>query len=181
MAQEFADLADFYTVWVREAHAGGDFPQPESLEEREQYARAFQESDSPDIRVLLDDMDGTLQSLMGGFPNSVYVIDGRGVVVYRANWTDAREVSRVLGRLRLVAERRAARQPLGTGRWSEESLPSLQDDPSQAAVNAITVWEEAKNYDEPERFMGEEVAARVRETYERATGKQSIRPPSTAG
>jgi len=121
-------------------------------------------------------MDGTLQALMGDFPNSVYVVDGRGVVVYRASWSDAREIDRVLGRLRQIAERREARVPLGMGRWSEESLPALHDDPDQSAVNTIEVWEEAKNYEEPEVFMGAENAERLRATYERVTGKQSIRP-----
>lgn len=181
MAKEYSELADFFTVWVGEAHPGGEFPQPESLDQRAEYARAFQDSDKPEIRVLLDDMDGSIHRVMGGFPNSVYVVDGRGVVVYRANWTDAREVARVLDRLRLIGERRAARVPLGTGRWSEESLPALPDDPLQGAVDAITVWEQAKNYDEPERFMGPEVAEQIRANYEQATGKQSIRPPSTAG
>jgi hypothetical protein len=176
LARDYADVADFFTVWVREAHAGGDFPQPENVEQREQYARAFVASDTPDIQILLDDMDGTLQALMGDFPNSVYVVDGRGVVVYRASWSDAREIDRVLGRLRQIAERREARVPLGMGRWSEESLPALHDDPDQSAVNTIEVWEEAKNYEEPEVFMGAENAERLRATYERVTGKQSIRP-----
>ena len=115
---------------------------------------------------------------MGGFPNSVYLIDGRGRVVYRANWTDTREIARVLARLRTIAARRAAGEPFGMGRWSEESLLALQDDPQQAAIDAITVWEGARNYAEREAFMGEENAARLRETYERVTGKPSIRPSS---
>jgi hypothetical protein len=176
LAEEYADLADFFTVWAREPHAGGDFPQPETIEQRAQYARAFQQSDEASIRIILDDMEGSLQELMGGFPNVVYVIDGRGHVVYRANWTDAREIGRVLGRLGLIAERREAGQNLGMGRWSEESMPALHDDPNGQAVNTIRVWEEAKNYDEPERFMGVENAERLRETYERVTGEQSIRP-----
>jgi hypothetical protein len=43
-------------------------------------------------------------------------------------------------------------------------------------VKTIAVWEEAKNYQEPEVFMGAENAERLRATYERVTGKQSIRP-----
>jgi len=34
LARDYADVADFFTVWVREAHAGGDFPQPENVEQR---------------------------------------------------------------------------------------------------------------------------------------------------
>ena len=176
LAARYGDLADFFTVWVREAHPGGEFPQPQTLEQRKQYARAFQASDEPAIRIILDDMEGSLQRVMGDMPNSVYVIDTRGRVAYRANGTDAREVERVLARLRLIAERRAAGEGIGMPRWSEEMLPALPEDPAREAVDAIRIWEQAKNFDEPERFLGPEAAERMRETYERATGETSIRP-----
>jgi hypothetical protein len=43
-------------------------------------------------------------------------------------------------------------------------------------ANAFAVWEEAKNYGEPERFNGPERAVAIRQMYEDATGKQTIRP-----
>ncbi len=59
-------------------------------------------------------------------------------------------------------------------------LRSVPDDPD-AAVQAITTWEEAENCDEPERFA-EQRAAAMRRTYERVTGNTSVRPqPAPAG
>lgn len=180
LAAEFADIASFFTVWVREPHAGGSYPQPETIEERRQYAQDFVAADDAKITVLVDDMAGSLHRLMGGFPNSTYVIDARGHVAYRATWNDAREVRRILERQREILSRRAAGTALGIPRWSEEVSPTLADDPDQDAVTSIEVWEEAKNYEEPERFFGPDIAERIRGTYERVTGRESIRPTAPA-
>lgn len=178
LAEEFSDIASFFVVWVREAHAGGNYPQPTELDQRRQYASDFVASDDASITVLLDDMEGSLHQLMGRFPNSTYVIDARGHVAYRASWTDAREIRRVLERQREILQRRKNGVPLGIPRWSEEVSPALDEDPDQEAVTSIQVWEEAKNYEEPERFLGPERAAHMRATYERVTGHESVRPES---
>lgn len=176
LAEEFADTTQFYTVWAREAHAGGDYPQPETIEQRQQYARDCRDEDGAKIPVIVDGMEGTLQQQLGGFPNSVYVIDNRGRVVYRAVWADHREVRRVLERLRFAAERREQKAATGFPVWSEELLPQPPEDPNGPMEIAFEIWERAKNYDEPERFWGEERAAGIRAAYEAASGKQTIRP-----
>lgn len=181
LAREFSGIASFFTVWCREAHPGGAYPQADDVATRARYARDFVAAASAAIPVVLDDAAGTLQAALGGFPNSVYVIDRRGRVTYRANWTDAREVRRVLERLRLVGERLRQGEPLGMPRWSEELTPVLYDEPDQEAVASITTWEEARNFDEPERFLGPERAAALRAAYARATGRESIRPESAPG
>ncbi len=105
-AAEHADSATFFNVWVREAHAGGNYPQPESVEQREQCARAFCDHQHPSSGVVMDDLEGTLHKLFGSMPNAVYALDARGRVAYRANWLDSREVRRVLERLTGSEERR---------------------------------------------------------------------------
>ena len=96
LAAEYAESVSFFTVWVREAHAGGHHPQPQSIEQREQHARDFCATAEPSIPVIVDDMDGSLHGQFCGLPNSIYVLDARGRVAYRANWADHREVRRVL-------------------------------------------------------------------------------------
>ena len=179
LATEFSDVASFFTVWVREPHAGGAYPQPVSIDERRKYARDFVADHDAEITVVMDDMEGSIQRLMGNFPNSVYVIDGRGRVAYRANWADARELRRVLERQREIGRRRSEGEHLGIPRWSEEINPALADDPDQEFTIAINVWEQAENYGEPERFLGPERAEQYRAGYERATGRRSIRPPDS--
>lgn len=48
-------------------------------------ARDFLAADHVAIPVVMDDFGGAIQHVMGGFPNSVYIIDTRGRVAYRAN------------------------------------------------------------------------------------------------
>ena len=179
LARDFADSAAFFTVWVREAHSGGNYPQPEDVATRERYARDFCAADHTSIPVIVDDMEGSLHAHLGFFPNAVYIIDARGRVAYRAQWTDHREVRRVLERLRAGEQRRAERVNAGFPVFAEEMLFQLPDDPEAGAVQAITTWEEAGNYDEPERFAGEERAELLRSTYERVTGRTSTRPQKT--
>ncbi len=174
LAEELGDDASLFTVWVREAHAGGDYPQPESLAERERYARDFREREQARIPVVLDDMQGSLHRLFGGLPNAVYVIDGRGRVAYRASWADHREIRRVLERLLEADRRMAQRVYAGVPRWSEEQLRKLPDDPTQDVRTAFDVWESAGNYDEAERFFGER-AERMRAQYEQLTGRAARR------
>ncbi len=42
--------------------------------------------------------------------------------------------------------------------WSEQSPPPDPDQGIEGVIRAIEVWEQAENYDEPERYLGEEVA-----------------------
>ena len=39
LARDFADAASFFTVWVREAHPGGNYAQPQNIETRRQSRR----------------------------------------------------------------------------------------------------------------------------------------------
>ncbi len=170
VAGELGEAASFFTVWVREAHAGGDYPQPESLAERERYAHDFREGEQASIPIVLDDMQGSLHRLFGNLPNAVYVIDGRGRVAYRASWADHREIRRVLDRLLETDRRMAERVYAGVPRWSEEVLRKLPEDPTQDVRTTFDVWESAGNYDEAERFFGDR-AERMRAQYERLTGR----------
>ena len=165
---------------MREPHAGGRYPQPGSIDERRQYAHDFCEADHTTVPVILDDVDGSIHKLFGYFPNSVVVLDERGRVVYRANWADHREIRRVLERLQQASGVRSGGNSPGIPRWSEELLPKLPDDPTAELAKSIEVWEEAENYDEPERFMGPERGEALRVAYEKATGRKSIRPQKTA-
>ena len=79
--------------------------------------------------------------------------------------------------------RRSSSLPRWARRFSPPDPPARcgLPDPGTAnlvwqVVTAIRVWEQAKNYGEPERFMGPKRVARFRAAYERATGHQSVRP-----
>jgi hypothetical protein len=74
--------------WARTA-AWGRRARPRILVEEEREGRT----------ILVDDLNGTAHQRYGAMPNTVYVIDSEGTVVYRAMWNDSPAVEMVLKRL----------------------------------------------------------------------------------
>ncbi len=49
--------------------------------------------------MMVDSLDGQLHQAYGTLPNMAWVIGTSGEVVYKADWTDAREIDQVLQKL----------------------------------------------------------------------------------
>jgi len=49
-------------------------------------------------RMLVDDLEGAVHRAYGSLPNMSYIVH-RGIVVYRADWTDVRTISMALDQL----------------------------------------------------------------------------------
>jgi hypothetical protein len=60
--------------------------------------------------IVVDDLEGTSHRAYGGLPNMTWVIGRGGRVLYKADWTSARNVEAFLGR---HEEGRARRPPSG--------------------------------------------------------------------
>ncbi len=179
LAADYADRdAAFFTVYVRDAHAGGDFPQPTSIDERIHHADACRQADGQQIPVIVDEISNPIHESYGSLPNMVYVIDSRGKVAYRSTWTKHAQVREAVERLVAFDEAQASGKPTmgGLPVWSEQALPPDPAAGPEGLVKAIEVWEAVKNYDEPERFMGPERAEKFRAAYKMVTGKESVRP-----
>ena len=179
MASEWAERdVQFFTVYVREPHAGGDYPQPETITQRAQYASDCASLVGQRIPVIVDSIENEVHQAFGGLPNMVYVIDTRGKVGYRATWAKHEQVRDAVDRLLRFHEAQKSGKKMmgGMPAWSEQSLPPDPNEGLGGVVRAIDVWEQVKNYDEPERFMGEERAEGFRAAYKMATGKDSVRP-----
>lgn len=179
MASEWSERdVQFFTVYVREPHAGGQYPQPKTLQERTRYAKDCVASDRQQIPVIIDAIDNGIHATYGGLPNMVYVIDTRGKIGYRASWAKHDQVRDAVDLLLRFHEAKQASKPVmgGMPAWSEQALPPDPDDGVGGVIRAIEVWEQAENYDEPERFLGEKVAEVFRRAYKTATGKESVRP-----
>jgi len=56
--------------------------------------------------MFVDDIEGTTHRAYGCLPNMVWVIDTRGRISYRADWTDARTVDRAVEQLVWEEEQR---------------------------------------------------------------------------
>jgi hypothetical protein len=92
---EFGDRADFYVVYIREAHPddgwqvavnvteGVVYDEPTSMEARAAVARDLVSREGLAIPVLLDGITNQVDRLYAAMPIRLYVIDETGTVVFR--------------------------------------------------------------------------------------------------
>lgn len=102
LARGYAGREDvtFARVYGKEAHphqcAFLEIDDPETFEERRELAtRLVAEEDVP-FPVLIDEVPRKVAARYGGAPNMVYLVGPAGRIAYRALWTNARELERVL-------------------------------------------------------------------------------------
>jgi len=76
-------------VYTREGHPGETWPHHVTMDQKVQHARRM--AKQSDIRrpMLMDDIDGPLHSAYGKLPNMSFIVDTAGIIVYKADWTDA--------------------------------------------------------------------------------------------
>jgi hypothetical protein len=96
MADRFADRGvTSVFIYTREAHPGENYRPHRSMDEKRAHARAFVKHSAVRRRILVDDLEGSCHKAYGMLPNMTYIV-GRGQILYRANWTNARDVEDAL-------------------------------------------------------------------------------------
>ena len=83
---QFSEQIAFLMVNVREAHPGENFPQPGTVEDKLEHARALGDMYEIPWTVAVDDVDGTLHRALNGKPNAAFLADREGKIVFRALW-----------------------------------------------------------------------------------------------
>lgn len=91
----YKDRANFYLVYVREAHpsdgwwmssnqrAGIDLAQPKDLHERRSVAATCKGRLDLKLPFLVDDIDDRVGAIYSGMPNRLYVIDQEGRIAFK--------------------------------------------------------------------------------------------------
>lgn len=91
---------EFVVVYVREPHPGEPayrkYEQPQTLEQRRQYAQELATTRQMKATVVVDTMNDEISERFGSLPNMVYVIDRQGTIAYSATWTMAEKIDHVL-------------------------------------------------------------------------------------
>jgi len=95
MHERYKDRVRFQTVYIREAHPLDEwqmesnekedvcYRQPHSLGDRMLIANDFVKRFRYSIPLAVDTMDDHAEKLYAGWPERLYVIDTRGVIVYK--------------------------------------------------------------------------------------------------
>ena len=86
--ERFGNRVRFVMVSVREAHPGKDAPQPMSLDEKAAHAEQLRDLHGFDFDVAVDDIDGTFHRALSPKPNSAYLLDRDGTILFRAQWAN---------------------------------------------------------------------------------------------
>ena len=83
---EFGDRVKFIMLYVREAHPGEYFAQSETIEEKLDYARALKVFYDIEWTVAADNIDGDLHRALDPKPNSAFLADKDGTIIFRSLW-----------------------------------------------------------------------------------------------
>ena len=101
IVDEWKKEANFLTLYVREAHPGERIGAHKNMEEKMALAkRAKEERGETKRTILVDEVSGAAHKKYGAWPNSVYIFDKTGKVVYRSKWNNTDEVEQVLTALK---------------------------------------------------------------------------------
>jgi hypothetical protein len=118
--EEFGDRVAFVTLYVREAHPGEHYPQPEAFERKLEYAREYKERNRIPWPVAVDDIEGDLHRVLDPKPDAAYLMDAHGDVAFRS-------VSSSDGRvLREGLEAAVYQRPLPIGERQPRVVPLLK-------------------------------------------------------
>lgn len=88
---KFGDKVEFVLLNVREAHPGENVPQPEHAENKLEHARQLKQLYGVDWTVATDDIDGSLHRALDPKPNSAFLMDTSGTVIFRSLWASDEE------------------------------------------------------------------------------------------
>ncbi len=91
---EFGDRVDFILLYVREAHPGEHFTQAETMEEKLEHARALKKFYDIQWTVAADNIDGDLNRALDPKPNSAFLMNNEGIILFRSLWAADRDALR---------------------------------------------------------------------------------------
>lgn len=97
MAKAYGDRADFWVIYVREAHPadGWQMPQnqrdgvvfnaPKSFAERERIASECETGLRLKMPILIDNMDDAVEHAYSGWPDRIYIVGKDGRIAFKGD------------------------------------------------------------------------------------------------
>lgn len=103
---------EFLIVYVRESHPGENFPHHHSFEQKVAHALKLKDQEAVELRILVDDLQGTVHRQYGLLSNMIYLIDREATVVYKSDWTDTAELDEMCASLLRLEEMKKRGVPI---------------------------------------------------------------------
>ena len=97
-AAQYPEL-NFVVLYVREAHPGDRTRAHGSDDQKRCNAGRLRTEYGERRTVLIDSIDGRAHQIFGNLPNSIYVIDVDGSIVFRSTWNNTKKLGSVLAAL----------------------------------------------------------------------------------
>lgn len=97
-----SDLVKFFPdvshaiLYVREAHPGEKIKKHAQLGDKIDNARRLQKSDGEQRQILIDSLEGPTHAAYGSRPNSVFIINKNGCVMFHSDWNNPSATTRAL-------------------------------------------------------------------------------------
>lgn len=88
---EFGERVHFIMLYVREAHPEEQISQADTMEEKLIHARALKSLYGVQWTVAADNIDGDLHRALDPKPNSAFLVDNRGKILFRSLWASDRD------------------------------------------------------------------------------------------
>ena len=112
-AERFAgqSIASIF-LYTHEAHPGEHYPHLTSMEQKARHAAALRDVYGLQRPIWLDSLDGAAHRAYGSMPNMTWIFNRRGVVQYKAAWTDVASVVEALQHLLEIKKQRKERSTL---------------------------------------------------------------------
>lgn len=101
--ERFPDL-NFVVLYVREAHPGERIRAHRTIGEKIAAAKQTSKAHGEHRTVVVDDVSGEAHRAYGAMPNSIYLIDTNGTIVFRSIWNNTKEIEDILERLSARAD-----------------------------------------------------------------------------
>lgn len=86
--ERLGDRVRFVSLYVREAHPGARYPQPDTIERKLQHARDYAARDGVRWTVAVDDVEGSLHRQLDPKPHAAYLVGSDGTVWWRSLWAN---------------------------------------------------------------------------------------------
>jgi peroxiredoxin len=125
----------FLFIYTGESHPGSSYPRHTSLEQKTARAREIKELEEIRFPVLVDHLDGSVHRAYGDRPNSSFVVNRDGRLVYRTAMTEPPNLWEYLTHLLLWDDVKAQKLPTHV-QYIEQMRFQIPDGPLHRKVIA---------------------------------------------